>query len=122
MSREEKYRMDVKKSSVLIHYDSLVVLSRLSDEEAGKLFRAIISYSKDAVIPDFSESPVLAMAFDVLSMSTDRNAEKYEKRCQINRENGAKGGRPKNNQSEKMETEKSERLFSEPKKPYGDAA
>ena len=37
-------------------------------------------------------------------------------RCEANRENGRTGGRPKKNQTDIEETEKSERLFSKPKK------
>lgn len=55
------------------------------------------------------------IAFSFIKNQMDFNKDKYEKRCETNRANGKKGGRPK-----KEETQKSERFFQEPKKPYND--
>lgn len=55
------------------------------------------------------------IAFAFIKNQMDFNKDKYEKRCETNRKNGSKGGRPK-----KEETEKSERFFQEPKKPYNE--
>lgn len=55
------------------------------------------------------------IAFAFIKNQMDFNKDKYEKRCETNRKNGSKGGRPK-----KTETEKSERFFQEPKKPLYD--
>ena len=89
---------------------------RLPDEEAGKLFKSLFPYGREEIRPDFEASPALAMAFDILSMAIDRDKEKCIRRCEANRENGRKGGRPKKNQMDIEETEKSERFFSKPKK------
>lgn len=107
---------EVKKPSFLVYYDNEVIVVRLSDEEAGKLFKSLFPYGRDAIKPDFDESPALAMAFDILSMAIDRDKERYVKRCEANRENGRKGGRPKKNQTDIEETEKTERLDLKPKK------
>lgn len=106
----------MKKPSFLVYYDNEVIILRLPDEEAGKLFKSLFPYGRERIKPDFDESPALAMAFDILSMAIDRDKEKYVMRCEANRENGRKGGRPKKNQTYIEETEKSERLFSKPKK------
>ena len=55
------------------------------------------------------------IAFAFIKNQMDFNKDKYEKRCETNRKNGSKGGRPK-----KEEAEKSERFFQEPKKPYNE--
>ena len=68
---------EVKKPSFLVYYDNEVIVVRLSDEEAGKLFKSLFPYGRDAIKPDFDESPALAMAFDILSMAIDRDREKY---------------------------------------------
>ncbi len=107
---------ELKKASFLVYYDNEIIILRLSDEEAGKLFKSLFPYGREEIRPDFNESPALAMAFDILSMAIDRDKEKYIRRCEVNRENGYKGGRPKKNQLDIEETEKSERLFSKPKK------
>lgn len=105
-----------KKPSFLVYYDNEVIVLRLQDEEAGRLFKSLFPYGRRQVKPDFEENPALAMAFDILSMAIDRDNEKYERRCDANRENGRKGGRPKKDQTENTETQKSERFFSKPKK------
>lgn len=102
-----------KKPSFLVYYDNEVIVLRLQDEEAGRLFKSLFPYGRKQVKPDFEENPALAMAFDILSMAIDRDNEKYERRCDANRENGRKGGRPKKDQTK---TQKSERFFPKPKK------
>lgn len=76
-----------KKPSFLVYYDNEVVVLRLTDDEAGRLFKSLFPYGKESIKPDFEESPALAMAFDILSMAIDRDKEKYVKRCEKNREN-----------------------------------
>lgn len=104
---------EIRKPSFLVYYDNEVVVLRLSDDEAGKLFKSLFPYGKKEIRPDFDNSPALAMAFDILSMAIDRDKQKYVKKCEKNRENGKKGGRPKKNQTDIEETE---RFNSKPKK------
>lgn len=106
----------IRKPSFLVYFDSEIVVSRLPDKEAGKLFKSLFSYGREEIKPDFDKSPALAMAFDILSMTMDRDKEKYVKRCEANRENGRKGGRPKKNSTDIEETKESERLELKPKK------
>lgn len=104
----------IKKPSFLVYYDNEVIILRLRDDEAGRLFKSLFPYGRDEIKPDFDKSPALAMAFDILSMAIDRDKEKYQNTCEQNRENGRKGGRPKKNRTDKAETEKTERLFLKP--------
>lgn len=83
---------EIKKPSFLVYYDNEVVVLRLPDKEAGKLFKSLFPYGREEIKPDFEKNPALAMAFDILSMAIDRDKEKYVKRCEKNRENGRKGG------------------------------
>ena len=83
---------DNKQKSFLIYYDNEIIVCRLSDDEAGKLFKSLFPYAKEQIKPDFENSPALAMAFDVLSMTIERDSKKYAQRCEKNRENGRKGG------------------------------
>lgn len=77
----------MKKPSFLVYYDNEVIVLRLPDDEAGKLFKSLFPYGKEQIKPDFDASPALAMAFDILSMAIDRDNEKYKNRCEKNREN-----------------------------------
>lgn len=80
------------KKSFLVYYDNEIIVCRLSDDEAGKLFKSLFPYGRESIKPDFENSPALAMAFDILSLAIDRDKEKYFARCERNRENGRKGG------------------------------
>ena len=81
-----------EKKSFLVYYDSEIIVCRLPDNEAGKLFKSLFHYGRERIKPDFESSPALAMAFDVLALAIDRSDEKYERRCEKNRENGRRGG------------------------------
>ena len=63
------------KKSFLTYYDNKVVVFRLTDEEAGKLYKALFDYGIENIIPNFEHNQALAMAFDVLRLSIDRDAE-----------------------------------------------
>lgn len=82
----------MRKPSFLVYYDNEVIVLRLPDDEAGKLFKSLFPYGREEIKPDFDNSPALAMAFDILSMAIDRDKERYVRRCEANRENGRKGG------------------------------
>lgn len=71
----------------IVFYDNEIIVGRLSDSEAGKLFKSLFPYATEHIKPDFENSPALAMAFDVLSLAIDRNAEWYKRKCEKNREN-----------------------------------
>ena len=98
--------MDIteKKSFILYtsHYDSI---KKLSDEQLGKLFRAIFENEKGQD-PDLENEQAVEIAFDFIKFHLDINREKYAKKSKANRINGLKGGRPKGNPNE-------------PKKPSG---
>ena len=79
--------MENQNKGFIIYYDNEVIVGRLSDDEAGKLFKSLFPYATEHIKPDFENSPALAMAFDVLSLTIDRNAERYKQKCEKNREN-----------------------------------
>lgn len=90
---------EIRKPSFLVYYDNEVIVLRLSDDEAGKLFKSLFPYGKEEIKPDFDSSPALAMAFDILSMAIDRDKEKYVRRCETNRKNIEKRWNNRSNQS-----------------------
>ena len=59
----------VRKSSFYVYYDHEVIISRLSDVEAGQLFKSLFHYGRDGIEPNFSNIPALDMAFVILSMT-----------------------------------------------------
>ncbi len=78
---------EIKKPSFLVYYDNEIIVLRLPDDEAGRLFKSLFPYGREEIKPNFDKSPALAMAFDILSMAIDRDKGKYVKRCEKNREN-----------------------------------
>ncbi len=80
-------------------------------EQRGILFTAIYAYELGEELPEMD--PLTAMCFGFIKSSLDANAEKYESRCEINRENGGKGGRPRNNRTVLEETQKNRMVSKE---------
>lgn len=110
-----------KKKSFVLFNDLNEPIKSLSDEEAGKLFKAIFEYQNGGIIQELSEAS--EMAFTFIKQQLDRNHERYELICERNRRNGAKGGRPKNILQKELEPKKPNGLSGnpdEPKKPDTD--
>lgn len=70
---------EIKKPSFLVYYDNEVVLSRLTDEEAGKLFKSLFQYGREGIEPEFREIPALDMAFVIFSMAIDEGKKRKDK-------------------------------------------
>jgi len=92
------------KSSFLIYLDYEEQFNLLTDEQVGQLMRAIIKYEKTREIPQLDG--VIKMAFSFIKTQLDRDREKYEARCEKNRENAKKGGRPRKKQKDNIKTER----------------
>lgn len=73
------------------HEDTLNVLS---DEQAGKLYKALLHYGNTGELPDF-DNMGLTVAFTIFRTEIDYNFERYSEICEKRREAGKKGGRPK---------------------------
>lgn len=82
------------------------MLEVLTDNQAGRLYKALLRYGDNGELTDFSDDQPLMMAFIMMRKEIDINVEKYNKTCERNRENGKKGGRPKKEQSEYENAEK----------------
>lgn len=107
------------KKSFVLYCDTYDTLQHLTDEQLGKLTRMIFEYQISGITPE-TNNP-LFIAFGFIKSSLDRDCVKYEERAERSRENGVKGGRPKKNQAGKKETQKTQRVISEPKKPDSDS-
>ena len=83
--------MTGKKSFVLFN-DLKEPVNSLTDEEAGKLFKAIFEYQNGGVNQVLTAPAEMAFLF--VKQQLDRNQEKYDSTCKRNRLNGLKGGRP----------------------------
>lgn len=80
------------KNSFLLHRDSLAVLDALSDEQAGKLFKAMATYHETGEQPDDVLIKCILLPF--INQWT-RDTEKWERIADIRRTQGSKGGQAK---------------------------
>lgn len=96
------------KASFLIYLDYQEQFELLSDEQAGQLIKAIIKYEKTGEITELDG--MVKMAFSFIKTQLDRDREKYQAKCEKNRENAKKGGRPKKKQEDNPKSEKTERF------------
>lgn len=101
------------KDSFILYTRYTKNLKRLSMEQRGRLFTAILAHESGEDVPELD--PATAVAFDFICADLDENRQKYEERCRINSVNGKSGGRPRK-QTEPNETEKTERFSEKPKK------
>jgi hypothetical protein len=82
-----------KQKAFLIYHDNKTFVDRLDYEQAGILFKAILSYEVDGKVPDVGELPdVVDMCFQIFKLNLDKAKADYEKRCKDKSEAGRKGG------------------------------
>lgn len=89
--------MASKKDSVIFYQAQVKICKEfLTNEQFGRLMAALFELD-DGLDPEVDDDIAMAFAFMSLQQRLDR--EKYEKRCETNRRNGALGGAPKGNQN-----------------------
>lgn len=95
---------------ICLYSSYLESLAPYSDQEVGCLVRGMLGYAALGEVPRFEGNE--RFIWPTLKDQIDRDAASYQEKCEKNRQNGAKGGRPKN-QTVSQETE---RLYEKPKK------
>lgn len=101
------------KKSFQLYNDYIEHFSLMSDEDAGKLIKAIFSYVNEQPFEELEGLPL--MAFSFIRSQLQRDRDKYDARCEVNRRNGSLGGRPK----KQDESEKTDCKEEKAKKPNG---
>ena len=86
------------KGSFVLYFDYRKHLDFLTDEECGRLFKALLDYGETKKQPELEGAAL--MAFSFIACQMDRDAEKYAETCRKRSESGKKGGRPKANASD----------------------
>ena len=113
--------MTEKKTSFVLPTDLLDDLEDFSDDEVGKIFRAILIYTNETEEPEFDDR-AMKVVFRHIKKYIDSANENYDKKVQANRVNGAKGGRPKKDVEENQKSptviEKTERFSEKPNKSH----
>ena len=67
-----------KQPGVMLYFDIRPCLERLTMDQQGQLFRAILDYGEWGIEPDFEY--MLGIAWDFIRPRLDRDRERYEER------------------------------------------
>ena len=81
-----------------VYHNWLDAMEDLDDAERGRLFTALLTYSMTGVRPELEGNE--RYVFRCLSWFVDQDRDAYERRCEVNRANGRKGGRPRERAAE----------------------
>ncbi len=73
------------KTSFLLYCDIIHTIERLTDAQAGELFKHILRYVNDK--DPISENTILNIAFEPIKQNLKRDLKKYSNICEKNREN-----------------------------------
>lgn len=86
-----------KKESTIIYDKQVDICEKfLTYEQFGRLMFGLRKMNSGEA-PDFSDDKMLDLAFAFMSLQKELDDDKYKKKCETNKENGKKGGRPKKN-------------------------
>lgn len=70
-----------RRPGIMMYFDDLApVVQELTDEQAGQLLKAMLSYGMEGVMPSFPD-PVLRIVAAMAATWIDRDASAYEERC-----------------------------------------
>ena len=76
--------MSKNQPGFVVYGDIQAVVDELSDEQAGRLFRAMILYFISGKVPKFDD--ILKYVWIPIRQQMDRDKEKYDTKCEKNRE------------------------------------
>lgn len=91
----------MQKNSFILQTKLEAIVAKLSDKQAGVLFKGILNYAKTGAIANFEDSSV-DIVFEMVRQDIDYTTQKYAETCAKRAESGRLGGRPKKaNESKK---------------------
>ena len=95
--------MSKDQKGFIVYGDTKALADELTDEQLGQLFRGMLSYFVEGKAPKFSG--VLKFAFIPIKQQMDRDAIKYDKRCEKNRANANKRWQSNANAYNRMQSD-----------------
>lgn len=108
------------KESFLLYKAFYEPIKHLTDEQMGRLFRAIYEYQLGGIEPQVEDA--IYMAFMFFKNQFRLDDEKYTRLVEKQRDNGKRGGRPKKEpfSEEPNETQETQPFSEEPTKAYNE--
>lgn len=80
-------------NSFILYTEQKAVIDKLTDEQAGKLIKALYEYSTTGIMPKLDS--ILDLVITPFITALDRNKEKYQETCKKRALAGSKGGKQK---------------------------
>lgn len=106
------------KKSFLLYCDIIFTIEKLTDDQAGKLFKHILLYVNDK--NPISDDLILNLVFEPIKQGLKRDLQKYLSIIERNKNNGQKGGRPRKEPKKPSGLKNNPKNPNEPKKPDSD--
>lgn len=79
-----------------IFNDNDKIVNILSNEDAGRLFKALFAFVNSGTEPDFSDNSALYITYTVISEQIKRDYKAYNHKCQVLKKNAKKRYDPAN--------------------------
>lgn len=92
-----------KGTLTIYKFNSDTVIQHLTNEQSGRLFKAILRYGNNAEVTDFSDDGMVSMMFDLYRKGIDELDEKYRVQRQKKVDAGHKGGITKRSSAKQNE-------------------
>lgn len=93
-----------KIKSFVVYADYEKHITMLTNEQRGQLFTAMFHYFNNGVIP-MALDPATEMLMSVIASQMDRDRNKYENKCEQNRENAKKGAKARKEKAAALQQE-----------------
>ena len=113
------------KDNFLVHAKYVSLMEDLTDTEFRQIVTAMSAFTAEGIEPEF-EDRALRIIWKSVRDRLQADIDAYEEKCRQNRQNGEKGGRPKNRavsgetQENRTVSKKTEGFLEKPKKPDTD--
>lgn len=110
-----------KVNSFILYTEQWPAISLLNDVQRSTLIQAIFALHGACPMPELDD--ITKAIFLLMKPRFEENRDRYATKCEANRENGKKGGRPRKNENQTVDFEnpKTERFLDENKKTLTDS-
>lgn len=108
-----------KVNSFILYTEQWPAISLLNDVQRSTLMQAIFALHGACTMPELDD--MTKAIFLLMKPRFEENRDRYATKCEANRENGKKGGRPRKNQTVNYENPKTERFLDENPKTLTDS-
>ena len=71
-----------KPKGFFTYFHHSAMINHLTDEQAGRLYKALLLYGDEEIETDFEDDHTCALAFIVLKGEVDLNFERYAQACE----------------------------------------